>query len=48
MFKWKEGCNKTFDILKMLLSVVFKCSEFDKKFEIHTDVCDFTIGGDLM
>ena len=47
---WNGFCYQVFEELKNKLSSppMFKFSEFDKPFEVHTDASDFAIGGVLM
>ena len=48
--EWDEPCHRAFEELKSKLSSppVLKFLEFDKPFEVHTDVSDFAMGGVLM
>jgi hypothetical protein len=48
--EWDEHCHQAFRELKSKLSSppVLKFPEFDKLFEVHTDVSNFAIGGVLM
>jgi len=49
-YEWEEVCNEAFETLKGILvkAPVLKLPDFDKDFEIHSDVSDFAIGGVLV
>jgi hypothetical protein len=49
-YEWDETCNETFETLKGILvkALVLKLFNFDKDFEIHSNVSDFAIGRVLM
>jgi hypothetical protein len=44
-YEWDEACNEAFETLKGILvkTPVLKLLDFDKDFEIHSDVFDFAI-----
>jgi hypothetical protein len=45
-YEWDGACNEAFETLKGILvkALVLKLPDFDKDFEIHSDVSDFAIG----
>jgi len=49
-YEWEEACNEAFKTLKGILvkAPVLKLLDFDKDFEIHSNVSDFAIGGVLV
>jgi hypothetical protein len=49
-YEWEGACNKSFETLKGILvkAPMLKLLDFDKDFEIHSDVSDFAIGGILV
>ena len=49
-FIWNPKCQEAFDALKKALtsSGVLRYPDFEKEFEVHTDVSGFVIGGVLM
>ncbi len=50
IYKWEEACNEASETLKGILvkMPVLKLPDFDKDFEIHSDVSDFAIRGLLV
>jgi len=49
-YEWEEACDEAFETLKGILVKVpvLKLPDFDKEFEIHSDVSDFAIRGVLL
>ncbi len=49
-YEWEEACNEAFETLKGILvkTPMLKLPDFDKDFEIHSNVSDFAIGGVLV
>ncbi len=49
-YEWDEACNEAFETLKGILVKVhvLKLHDFDKDFEIHSNVFDFVIRGILV
>ena len=45
-FEWNDKCQKSFDLIKKLLSkeVLLAYPDFNKTFEIHTDASDLQLG----
>jgi hypothetical protein len=50
IYEWEEACNEAFETLKGILvkTPMLKLPDFDKDFEIHSNVSDFAIGGVLV
>ncbi len=46
IYEWDETCNEAFETVKGILvkGLMLKLPNFDKDFEIHSDVFNFTIG----
>ncbi len=49
-YEWDKACNDAFETLKGILvkASMLKLPNFDKDFEIHSNVFDFAIKGILM
>jgi hypothetical protein len=49
-YEWEEACNEAFETLKGILvkTPMLKLLDFDKDFDIHSNVFDFAIGGVLV
>ncbi len=49
-YEWEKACDEAFETLKGILvkAPVLRLPNFDKEFEIHSDVSDFAIGGVLV
>ena len=47
---WTKGCQYAFDTIRELLmkEPILKLPKFDLDFEVHTDACDYGVGGVLV